>query len=185
MTTEQNNGDSADFVNELTQLGKNLGRALRTALDSPQRKEIEGEVRTGFQSVVVEINDALAKARGSDVTKDVEGQAGKVAQDLGQQAEKMIDAVRNSQVTADLREGFAVGLHSLNEELDGLIQKMQDQSGQVPTAEVDSTASVVDEPIITPAPDAADMETPDAPASETPDTADQAPNNELPLFWLL
>lgn len=114
------------LVKELNAMGKKLGDALRTALDSPQRQEIEQEVREGFGTVVNEINEALAKARTSDVTRD-----------LGQQAEKLVDTVKSKKVTGDVRQGLIKGLKTLNQELDSLVNRLQTESpeSEAPPAE--------------------------------------------------
>lgn len=120
MTSEQQ-PERSPVVKELNDLGKKLGDALRTLMESPQRKEIEEDVREGFQTVVKEINEALSKARSTEVAKDVEEQAGKV-----------VDAVRTSKMTDDVRSGLVKGLRSLNEELDTLVDRLQEKTEPEP-----------------------------------------------------
>lgn len=118
-------------INELNKMGKKFGEALRTVLSSPQRQEIEEEVREGFQTVVSEINEALAKARTTDVAKDV-----------SQQAEKVVETVKSSKVTADLRQGLLKGLKTLNAELDELLERLQEGEKEVssPAETAETTA---------------------------------------------
>ncbi|NOZ73624.1 MAG: hypothetical protein GXP38_17330 [Chloroflexi bacterium] len=118
-------------INELNKMGKKFGEALRTVLSSPQRQEIEEEVREGFQTVVSEINEALAKARTTDVAKDV-----------SQQAEKVVETVKSSKVTADLRQGLLKGLKTLNAELDELLERLQEGEEEVssPAETAETTA---------------------------------------------
>ncbi|NUQ38645.1 MAG: hypothetical protein HUU23_12795 [Caldilineales bacterium] len=112
--SEEQQTKRSPVVEELNELGKKLGDALRTLLDSPQRREIEEDVREGLQTVVSEINEALAKARSTEVGRDVEEQAGKV-----------VDAVRASKVTEEARAGFLKGLQTLNTELDKVVERLQ------------------------------------------------------------
>ena len=68
------------------------------------------------------MNEAIAKARSTDVAKDVSGQAGKV-----------VDNMRSSKLTQDMRDGFLKGLKALNRELDNAIERM-DTKAEAPAA---------------------------------------------------
>jgi len=122
--SEEQKPQRSPVVEELNELGKKLGDALRTLLDSPQRQEIEEDVREGLQTVVSEINEALTKARSTEVARDVEQQAGKV-----------IDAVRASKVTEEARAGLFKGLQTLNTELDKLVERLQTKTEPEPEPE--------------------------------------------------
>lgn len=145
MSTENKPGRNP--VNEeLSNLGRKLGDALRSVMSSPQRQEIEHDLREGFQTIVTEINEAMSKARSSEVAKEV-----------GEQATKAIDSVRASRVGQELRDGLLKGIKALNVELDELIDKLQPASE--PPAE---------------APDVAASETMPASAEELIDMEDPA-----------
>lgn len=145
MSTEQPEPNDRNTVfDELSLLGRNVGDAVRSVIDSPQAREIEEEVRTGFQTVVAEVNDAIGKARTSDV-----------AADLGDRTSQAAESVRASKVTDEVRTGLVKGLHSLNKELEQLLQRLD-----TPTA---SDAPVADSPV--PAPEAP-APAPEAPSSE-------------------
>lgn len=105
---------SSSIINELSNLGKKMGTTVQSALSSPEFKDFEREVREGFSTAVNEMNDAIAKARTTDVAKDVSGQAGKV-----------VDNVRTSKFTQDMRDGFLKGLKALNRELDNAIDRFE------------------------------------------------------------
>jgi hypothetical protein len=114
MSTEQPEPNERNTVfDELALLGKNLGETVRSVIDSPQAREIEEEVRTGFQTVISEVNDAIGKARSSDVAKD-----------LGDRTSQATESVRASKVTDEVRIGLVKGLHSLNKELEQLLQRL-------------------------------------------------------------
>ena len=126
MSTDQPAGTPPEqdtVLQELTALGKKLGATVQAALTSPQAKELESEVREGFQTVVSEVNEALNKARSTDVAKEV-----------GQQTEKVVDTVRSSKVTQDLKGGLIKGLRTLNRELDELVHKMEGKPAEAPSA---------------------------------------------------
>ncbi len=140
MSTEQPEPNNRNTVfDELALLGKNLGDTVRSVIDSPQAREIEDEVRTGFQTVVAEVNDAIGKARSSDV-----------AHDLGEKTSQATESVRASKVTDEVRTGLVKGLHSLNKELEQLLQRLD-----TPTADASTTDAPAADP---PAPEPASPE---------------------------
>ncbi len=153
--SSDNQPPKSPLVDELATLGKNLGSAVRTLLESPQRYEVEDEVREGFQTVVTEVNDALGKARSTDVAKDV-----------GVRAEKVVESVKTSQVTAELREGLVRGLHSLNAELGYLVDRLNTEAEQTEApVEAESAAEATpaevtseEIPIVTPPPSSPEEE---------------------------
>ena len=114
MSTEQpepNNNHT--LFDELAVLGKNIGAAVRSVIESPQAREIEEEVRTGFQTVVHEVNEAIGKARSTDVAKD-----------LGEKTSQAAESVRTSKVTEEVRSGLVKGLKSFNKELEQMLQRL-------------------------------------------------------------
>ncbi|RME83738.1 MAG: hypothetical protein D6775_07360 [Caldilineae bacterium] len=119
----QETTSSKAVLEELTVLGRKLGKAVQTVLESPQRYEIEEEVREGFQTIVKEVDEALAKARSTEVAKDV-----------GEQAERVYETVKSSKVTHELREGLLKGLQTLNKELDELVSRLEAQKPAEETA---------------------------------------------------
>ena len=112
-------GEQADVVAEFSALGKRLAALVRTTLESPQRYELEQELREGFQTAVTEVNEAINKARASDVTKELAEQTGKV-----------VETVRSSKVTQEVREGLLKGLRTLNRELDEVIARAEKTSSK-------------------------------------------------------
>ncbi|NOX61474.1 MAG: hypothetical protein GXP42_05950 [Chloroflexi bacterium] len=113
-TEARDAGKQADVVAEFSALGKRLAALVRSTLESPQRYELEQELREGFQTAVSEVNEAINKARSSDVTKELTEQTGKV-----------VETVRSSKVTQEIREGLLKGLRTLNRELDEVIARAE------------------------------------------------------------
>ena len=143
MSTE-NKPEQSPIAEELSNLGRKLGAAFRAAMSSPQRQEIEHDLREGFQTVVNEINEAMAKVRSTDVAKEV-----------GEQASKAVGTVRGSKITQEMRDGLLKGLQTLNSELDQFIDKIQPGKAQGPdVAEGETTPPSPEESI--------DMEDPTA-----------------------
>ena len=115
---EQPQSAPNSFVEELTKLGRNFSQLIKDALESPQLQEVRKEVSTGAQTVIEEINEAMIKARESQVTKSV-------AQKAAQTAEE----VKTSPVTQNIKTGVLNALKSVNQELSDIVQKM-DQTQQ-------------------------------------------------------
>ena len=115
---KQSQPAASPFVQELTQLGRNFSQLIRDALESPQLQEVRKEVATGAQTVIEEINDAVGKARESQVTQNVAQKAAKTAEDL-----------KSSPVTENIKTGLLNALRSVNDELSDIVQKM-DQAQQ-------------------------------------------------------
>ncbi len=137
MSTEQPEpNDRPTVFDELALLGKNIGDAVRSVIDSPQAREIEDEVRAGFQTVITEVNDAIGKARTSDVAKD-----------LGEKTSQAAGTVRASKVTDEVRTGLVKGLASLNKELEQLLQRLDTPPvADAPTADPPAPSAPAPEP---------------------------------------
>ena len=118
MSTEQPEPNNHTLFDELALLGKNIGAAVRSVIESPQAREIEEEVRTGFQTVVHEVNEAIGKARSTDV-----------ARELGEKTSQAAESVRSSKVTDEVRAGLVKGLKSLNQELEQMLQHLDSTRG--------------------------------------------------------
>ena len=122
---------TSSIINELSNLGKKMGTTVQSALNSPEFKDFEREVRDGFNTAVNEMNDAISKARSTDVAKDVSGQAGKV-----------VDNMRSSKLTQDMRDGFLKGLKALNRELDNAIERFDTKAEAPAPPETPSDPSI-------------------------------------------
>lgn len=122
---------TSSIINELSSLGRKMGTTVQSALSSPEFKDFEREVHDGFNTAVNEMNDAISKARSTDVAKDVSGQAGKV-----------VDNMRSSKLTQDMRDGFLKGLKALNRELDNAIERFDTKAEAPPAPETPSDPSI-------------------------------------------
>jgi hypothetical protein len=89
--------DPAELVDELQQLGKEIGRSLKHAWDSEDRKRIESEVSKSLGAAGKEIGKVARNAGGSEASKQIRSGAETVGRDV--------------------REGLLAGLRLLNREL--------------------------------------------------------------------
>jgi len=135
------------FVEELSKLGRNFSQLIKEALESPQLQEVRKEVSTGAQTVIEEINEAMVKARESDVTKNVAQKASQTAEEL-----------KTSPVTQNIKTGLLNALRSVNEELGDIVQKMEQNFQNQPSA-TEETGAAPDATAESPEPSADDTTT--------------------------
>ncbi len=121
---EQPKNTSSPFVEELSKLGRNFSQLIKDALESPQLQEVRKEVATGAQTVIEEINEAMVKARESQVTKNVAQKAAQTAEEL-----------KTAPVTQNIKTGLLNALRSVNEELTDIVQKMEQNVHTPPAAD--------------------------------------------------
>ncbi|MCC7355370.1 MAG: hypothetical protein IT330_16635 [Anaerolineae bacterium] len=106
------------LADELRELGKQLGLALRAAWESEERQQMEKELGEGLKDLGKQIEQAMASAKTSPQTQKVKEQMGRV-----------VETARQSEAVQEMREGVASGLRELNEELRKLVEKMQQRQG--------------------------------------------------------
>ncbi|HID33797.1 MAG TPA: hypothetical protein EYP25_04390 [Anaerolineae bacterium] len=120
------------FAEELTRLGRNFSELIREALQSPQLQEARRELATGAQAVIEEVNEVIVKARESQVTQEV-----------AQRAAATVEEIKTAPVTETIKSGLLNALRSVNEELNEIIARMEENA----QAQVkDPEAETPDEP---------------------------------------
>lgn len=116
------------LADELRELGKQLGLALRAAWESEERQRLEKEIGEGLKDLGKQLDQALQAAKVSPQTQKVK-----------EQVEKVVETARQSEAVQEIREGLISGLRELNEELRRLVEKMQKKEGptggQPPTSD--------------------------------------------------
>ncbi len=108
----------SDLADQLRELGRQLGLALRAAWESEQRQQLEKEIGEGLKDLGKQIEQAVAAAKASPQTQKVKEQMGRV-----------VETARQSEAVQEMREGLAAGLRELNEELRKLVEKIQQKQG--------------------------------------------------------
>ncbi len=61
--SDQNNHQPSSRVAELNRLGENLGKVVRSAWESEERKSIEKELAAGLEQFVKRLNEAVESAQ--------------------------------------------------------------------------------------------------------------------------
>ena len=61
--SDQNNPQTSSLVAELNRLGENLGKVVRSAWESEERRSIEKELAAGLEQFVKRLNEAVESAQ--------------------------------------------------------------------------------------------------------------------------
>ncbi len=101
-----------EVIEELKQLGQQIGRALKAAWESPERQELEQEVRQGLRTLGEQVDEAL---RAAKERLEAEG--------IPEQAQKVVASVERTPVAQEIREALLIGLRALNQELSCVLKK--------------------------------------------------------------
>jgi nucleotide-binding universal stress UspA family protein len=113
-----------EVVEELKQLGQQIGRALKAVWESPERQELEQEVREGLRTLGEQVDEALQVAKER---LEAEG--------IPEQAQRVISSVEKTPVAQEIREALLTGLRALNQELSRLLKKGQSAETSSPSGE--------------------------------------------------
>ncbi|MCS7221407.1 MAG: hypothetical protein RML36_10360 [Anaerolineae bacterium] len=113
-----------EVVEELKQLGRQLGRALKAAWESPERQKLEQEVREGLRTLGEQVDEALQAAKER---LEAEG--------IPEQAQKIVASVEKTPVVQEVRGALLTGLRALNQELSHLLKKEPPMETTPPSAE--------------------------------------------------
>ena len=111
-----------DIVNELKNLGRQLGETLQSAWNSEERQRIEGEVREGMKSFASEVDKVFQTAKDSSAAERIKSEASNMSQRVG-----------SSDVGNKARSGFVQGLQWMSEELEKLANKFNTPEEDSPT----------------------------------------------------
>lgn len=91
----KDSGEKPELVNELSNLGRQLGETISTAWNSEERQRFEREVKEGVQSFAKEVDKAFKEVRESPAAQKAQDEAsefkGKINDaDLGQKTQSSI-----------------------------------------------------------------------------------------------
>lgn len=106
MSDQNNNPQPTNLVAELNRLGENLGKVVRSAWESDERRSIEKELGAGLEEFVKRLNEAVESAQ-----KDPSLNKAKV------KAKEAWETARGPQIVAEVRTGVVDTLRKINEDL--------------------------------------------------------------------
>jgi hypothetical protein len=124
-TNEPNKTSSQDAWQEVgrqfQQLGDSLAAAVRTAWNDEENRRRIAEMKTGLESMVKEVGDAI-----QDTASTPEGQ--RVKEGFHRTAENLVSA--GEQTVQEVRPHLLNALQQLNNELDKLVNRMEQRQQQ-------------------------------------------------------
>lgn len=111
-------GDAWEDVGKQFQtLGESLAKAFRTAWENEQNQQRLHEMRTGLESIVHNVDQAIQETAASPEGQQIRSEAGRAAESLRSATEKTAQDVRPHLVSA---------LRQVNEELQKFINRMEE-----------------------------------------------------------
>lgn len=108
----------SDLWTELNRLGNSFVEVVKVAWNSDQRRQLEQDIRTGLNSLAVNLEAGFKKVSETHQAKEFVNRAEDVASNVGEK-------VRNSDVARDLGEGLVQGLRALGEQLDKFAEELK------------------------------------------------------------
>jgi len=118
-------GDWDDVGRQFQELGQSLAQAFRSAWENEQNQQRLNELRTGFELMVTEVDQAIKDTVESTQGQKVRAEAEKAIQSAQKAGEKTAQEVKPHLVTA---------IRSLNDALQKWAERMESESatGQKP-----------------------------------------------------
>lgn len=110
---KQSGFDGDQVVDQLRDLGRQVGETLRTAWESEERKKVEGEVREGVQMFAGELDKVIRDVR-----------AGETGQKIRTEATELRDQVQTGEFGRKMSSGISQALGWLSTELDKLSHQL-------------------------------------------------------------
>lgn len=106
-----------DLAQELRELGRQLGEALRVAREHPQMKEFERQVSQALGNLSEEIDRVIQSLREDERVRQA-----------GTQAKQAAQSFKESGAAEDIARGIAKGVRALNEQIRRAIEEAERQS---------------------------------------------------------
>ncbi len=103
-----------DVVEALRNLGEQLSRTVKAAWESPQRQEIEQEIRQGMKELATEVDKAFKEVKQSPAGQRVREEATEVKSNI-----------ESGEAARRARNSLSQGLHWLSTELAKLADQFQ------------------------------------------------------------
>ena len=100
------------LADEFRNLGKNLTEVMRTAWESPERKNMQAEIETGLDELGKSLNQEVSSFRQSPT-----------GQRLKTDMEDLNQRIRSGEVTSKARDELLAALKRANEELQKVISR--------------------------------------------------------------
>ena len=146
-------GATESVVDELTHLGRQVAETLKKAWNSPERQNLEGEVRAGMRSFVSEVDKVVREVRQT-VTKEGSTLKHDLTEEPVAAKEEPVASKTDSRLKVDLdledltkkaRSGFVFGLRWLSEEMGKLADQFSVSDKGTKSAEPTEEVIILEE----------------------------------------
>jgi len=104
--SDQNNHQTSSLVAELNRLGENLGKVVRSAWESEERRSIEKELSAGLEQFVKRLNEAVESAQTDPTLNKAKTKA-----------KEAWETARGPQIVSEVKTGVVDTLKKINEDL--------------------------------------------------------------------
>jgi len=104
--SDQNNQQTSSLVAELNRLGENLGKVVRSAWESEERRSIEKELSAGLEQFVKRLNEAVESAQADPSLNKAKSKA-----------KEAWETARGPQIVSEVKTGVVDTLKKINEDL--------------------------------------------------------------------
>lgn len=110
--------EQGELVEELKQLGHQLGVAARALWKSDESVSLRRELEEGLTQLGREINEAVRTARQSEPSRELE-----------EQFQRTVRAAKETDLPDEVRRGLLKSLRYVNQQLDQLIASTESPEG--------------------------------------------------------
>ena len=111
-------GEQGELVEELKQLGHQLGVATRALWKSEESRKFRRELEEGLNQFGREINEAVRSARDSERSRELE-----------EQLQRTVQAAKDTDLPDEARQGLLKSLRYVNQQLDQFIASTESREG--------------------------------------------------------
>ncbi len=115
----ENKSAELDLAQELRELVRQLGEAVRVAREHPQTKEFEHQVSRAVGDLTTEVDRAIKTAQSEEHVQKV-----------GAQVKQAAASLKESDAGQDIQRGLAKGMRALNEQIRRAIEQAEKPVGE-------------------------------------------------------
>ncbi|MGH2543500.1 MAG: hypothetical protein ACRDIB_11905 [Ardenticatenaceae bacterium] len=118
----------AGLGEEFKEFGRQLMRAIRAVADSDELRNLGHEIVESMRDIGEDIQETFEQARSKEEVQKV-----------GEQAKRVTQVITSREAASDLQTSLSQALHSLNDELNKIIDQVQTRTSRM-SGEVESSA---------------------------------------------
>lgn len=114
----------ADLGNELRELGQQLEKAVKSALESDRARQVQADISSGMKEIGTQLQHAVKALQDNPKV-----------QELVQKGEQAVGQAQQSKAAQDLQDTLSRGIAMLNEQLAGFVSRIRQEPGAPPAGD--------------------------------------------------